>query len=272
MRYYKTVIALFSVVLAVVLFASQLLAQIPGALIELDATRGAGEHEWKNFGAAGGEFPAGPNGAPNLDPAQGQQPACYTGDAGKIFGTDPPSQNTPTMHLESWTIEMHLKRNGPAFADEHQIAGFRSFEPRHGQRIDIHFSGQDTGAIDINIKGLNTDPVTHKETLDIGSEEWHRIAFVYNEAANALQSYLDGKPIKRLTTKQDFDSTVEMNFHSLFDSHVPEHGRSFNGSMSLVRVYDKALTDGQIVQNFEGRAIKLVDKLATTLGRLKSRY
>ena len=269
---YTKVIAFLSVVLPFAIFISQLLAQVPGALIELDAARGAGKNEWRNFGAAGGEFPAGPNGAPNLEPAQGKQPARYTSEAGKIFGTDPPSKNTPTIRLESWTIEIHLKRNGPAFADEHQIAGFRSFNPRHGQRIDIHFAGQDTGAIDINIKGLNTDPVTHKEVLDIGVEEWHRIAFAYNEAANALQTYLDGKPGKRLTTKQDFEPAVDMNFHSLFDSHVPEHGRSFNGSISIVRVYDKVLTDEQIIQNFEGRAVKPTAKLTITLGRLKSQY
>jgi len=245
------------------------LAQVSGAQIDLNADKGAGKDSWQNFGTARGEFPPGPNGAPEYQPASGGEPAQYVGSKGKIFGTDPPSDATPTIHLENWTIELRLKRNGPAFADEHQIAGFRSFNPRHGQRIDIHFTGQDTGMVNINIKGLSTQPVTHKEALDVGVKEWHQIAFVYDESANTLQTYLDGKPAKQFKTKQDFDHKVEMNFHSLFDSHVPEHGRSLNGSISIVRVYDQALTAAQILQNFEGRALEPIDKLTNIWGNIK---
>jgi hypothetical protein len=265
------VVAILSMMLTFVMVFPLAFAQVPGAQIDLNAGKDANKNAWKNLGTAGGEFPAGPNGAPEYKPAGGNEPAQYIGAQGKIFGADPPTGTTPTIHLENWTVEFHLKRNGPAFADEHQIAGFRSFDPRHGQRIDIHFSERDTGVIDINIKGLNTEPVTHKEALDMGVEEWRRIAFVYDEAANTLQTYLDGKPVKRFTTKQDFDPKVDMNFHSLFDSHVPEHSRSFNGSMSIVRVYDKALTAAQILQNFEGRAIETAGKFTTTWARVKSR-
>jgi len=266
------VIAILSLALALAMVGSSLFAQIPGAHIDLNTEKGADKNAWKNFGTAGGEFPAGPNGAPEYKPAEGGKPAQYIGAPGKIFGIDPPTDETPTIYLENWTVELHLQRNGSAFADEHQIAGFRSFDPRHGQRIDIHFSGQDTGAIDINIKGLNTDPVTHKEVLDIGVEKWRRIAFVYDDAASTLHTYLDGKLVKQLKTEQDFDPKIDMNFHSLFDSHVPEHGRSFNGSMSIVRVYGKALTAAQILQNFEGRTIEPANKLTTTWGGVKEPY
>lgn len=266
---FPKVIAILSVALLLAIVGSLVLAQVPGAQIDLNAEKDAGKDAWKNLGTAGGEFPAGPNGAPEYKPSGGGEPAQYIGAQGKIFGTDPPTGTTPTIHLENWTVELHLKRNGPAFADEHQIAGFRSFDPRHGQRIDIHFAERDTGMVNINIKGLNTEPITHKEVLDIGIEEWHRIAFVYDESVNTLQTYLDSKSVKRFTTKQDFDPKVDMNFHSLFDSHVPEHGRSFNGSMSIVRMYDKALTAAQILQNFEGRAIEATGKFTTTWGRVK---
>ena len=138
----------------------------------------------------------------------------------------------------------------------------------------MHFNGTKTGAINVDMKGLKSDRNTFKEVLDIEVNEWHRIAFVYNETAKTLEGYLDGKRIKKLTTKGlDYDHGQDMNFHSLFVSHVPEHGRSLNGSISLVRVYDKALTADQILQNFEGRAVASPrDKLATTWGNVKVRY
>ena len=76
------VIALLSAVLVIATSDFQLLAPVPGALIELDAARGVDKNEWQNLGTVGGEFPAGPNGAPNLEPAQGNEPARYTGEAG----------------------------------------------------------------------------------------------------------------------------------------------------------------------------------------------
>lgn len=268
------VIRMFSIVLPFAMSCFLVFAQVPGAQIGLDATKGASKNAWKNFGTAGGEFPAGPNGAPNLEAAAGKDPARYTGVAGKVFGMDPPTKQTPIIHLENWTVELHIKRNGDGFGGEHHIGGFRSFNPRHEQRIDMHFNGTKTGAINVDMKGLKSDRNTFKEVLDIEVNEWHRIAFVYNETAKTLEGYLDGKRIKKLTTKGlDYDHGQDMNFHSLFVSHVPEHGRSLNGSISLVRVYDKALTAEQILQNFEGRAVASPrDKLATTWGNVKVRY
>lgn len=269
------IIRLLSIVLPFAMYGCLVFAQVPGAQIELDAARGASKNAWKNFGTVGGEFPAGPNGAPTLEPAAGKNPARYTGAAGKIFGMDPPTKATPIIHLEDWTVEIHIKRNGDGFAGEHHIGGFRSFTPRHQQRIDMHFNGANTGAINVDTKGLKSpDRLTFKEVLDIGVNEWHRIAFVYNETAKTFESYLDGKQVKKLAAKGlDYDPGQDMNFHSLFVSHVPEHGRSLNGSISLVRVYDKVLTAEQILQNFEGRAVSSSrDKLTTTWGDVKVRY
>ena len=89
------VIRMFNIVLPFAMSCFLVFAQVPGAQIDLDATKGASKNAWKNFGTAGGEFPAGPNGAPNLEAAAGKDPARYTGVAGKGLRHGPAHQTNP---------------------------------------------------------------------------------------------------------------------------------------------------------------------------------
>ncbi len=74
-----------------------------------------------------------------------------------------------------------------------------------------------------------------------------------------------------------FDVEVDMNHHAVFSSaHEADVGvgdiegvtQNFNGSIHLVRVYDRALSDAEISPNF---AVEPANKLTTTWGRVKQR-
>ena len=52
-----------------------------------------------------------------------------------------------------------------------------------------------------------------------------------------------------------------------------ERPRTFNGSVAIVRVYDKALTEAQISKNINSTfAVEATDKLSTTWARIKEQF
>ena len=73
----------------------------------------------------------------------------------------------------------------------------------------------------------------------------------------------------------DFDANVPLRAITIGSSSPGEGSRNFNGSFFLVRIYDKALTKDEIMQNINfrsGLAIEPDSKLTTTWGAVKTTY
>jgi hypothetical protein len=89
---------------------------------------------------------------------------------------------------------------------------------------------------------------------------------------------MDGLLQKKVMAKHDFDPEVALNYHIVFAgakesqrgiAEVEQKGQTFNGSIRLVRVYDRVLTVAEIQENL---SVEPADKFTTTWGGVKTRY
>ena len=122
-------------VLGAVLFltvgVSTTLGYVPEPQLWFDAKDNPNHPEgWTNLGIAGKKLVANDKGVPVLEPHAGPDggPAYTAKEEGQSYGRNAwgirHPEITPAPRIESWTIEVWLKRDGPAFDNaEHQILG-----------------------------------------------------------------------------------------------------------------------------------------------------
>ena len=285
----RKLVSIFSMVFFLAIAGTMALSFVPDAQYWLDASDNPAHPDgWTNLGTAGGVMPGGEKGSPILEPASGPDggPAYTVMEHGQCFGRDAwgilHRDTAVSLVFENWTVEVWMKRNGPAFGGgEHQFLGFMDtpWAPRQGIifRFDDLNEGPDTGKVRILIIGLKGDGEHIFPEVDIGLEEWHQIAFTYDNGTSLLQSYMDGKPVgDPIELIQDFSTDVEMKNNAVFRSDPgDEDNRVFNGSINLVRLYDRPLSDAEILENFRNPravAVEPASNFSTTWGNVKARY
>ena len=276
----KRVIATFTTIFILAMASAIAYAgAVPGAVLFLDASDNADHPKaWKNLGEAGGSLPAA-NTAPKLEEGpikiarlgiNERKAMYYTAKASlQTFGG--PVHKNPKLYLADWTFEFLCKRNGNLFVEEHHFAGFQN-SPREGAqgiRFWLLGGGQELG-ISIHAKGSKQAPEAIKIQLE--QDVWTWVTLV-GENKKSIVAYQDGREI----TKQggfDWNVKLPINEISIGANSHSERRRTFNGSFSMVRVYDKALTPAQVTQNARGAFLSVEpgDKLSTTWGRLKNGF
>ncbi len=105
------------------------LGYVPDPQLWFDARDNPDHPEaWTNLGIAGGKLVANDKGVPVLEPNAGPDggPAYTAKEEGQSYGRNAwgllHPDITPKPRVEHWTIELWLKRDGPAFDNaEHQI-------------------------------------------------------------------------------------------------------------------------------------------------------
>ncbi len=146
--------------------------------------------DWKSSGVAGKKLKGGKKGGkatPVFEPAAGEEPARFTGtEKGQYFGGN--ILINPSVNLEDWTLDVLLKRNGPAFGDEHHVLGLH--KAGHGggtwadanQWIMLGFTEKDTGKMFIGLKaaeeplkGPDGETKAYENLVDIGVNQWRHI-------------------------------------------------------------------------------------------------
>ncbi len=250
---------------------------------------------WQNIGTAGDEIPGGADlgkGTPKLEKGEefyepgGPAPTAFkTTDINQMFAA--PAGFTPNLHLENWSFEVIMKRNGPMKGAEHQVMGFHSTKDGKAfatgaQWIMIGFTnwifGPDVDDVWIYLLGANTVYDKRKNHHDVGltvGTRWVHIIYTYDDAKKQVKQYLDGEFIGNLGfPEQDFDKGADMNFNAIFCQVLGEEHRNMNGSVHLVRIYDFTMDAKQADSNFQhpfavdpGRK-----KVTTTWGRVKTQY
>ena len=96
---------------------------------------------------------------------------------------------------------------------------------------------------------------------------WYHIIYTTDTEANELKLYIDGEFVKQTGAGAALELMDERRIGSEHD------GRWLNGMIDNVRIYDRVLTEEEVMQNFEAKSDQLpvepADKLSTTWGSLK---
>ena len=223
---------------------SSIAQDVPAPVLYFDASDNpAHPNAWTNLGSAGGEVER--VGNVRLEPARGDEPARYTTTGrSTVFNSE---DGDPTVHLEDWTIEMYCKNNGPKFGDEEQLFAISAIPMQLVQAIrawiDSDWIVVGNGRTGLIIKGKDTGQETvpsNTSNMEIGQKEWHWIVMVYNDGDRTFEGYLDGELVDEKKTNQKFDPKLDMPIVRIFAGDGI--GRNFNGSVSIFRVYDEALS------------------------------
>jgi hypothetical protein len=295
MRHPK-LIAILSAAFALTMASSMAFGVAPGAQIELNAaSENARPLFWGNDGTSGGKFALNADNWSKIPPppkhvkAEGGEPAHYTSEVpsssfGSIRGT--------ASHFKlgtSWTIEIWLRRNGEAWeqGDENGLAYFglgsekvdaaaRVFEldAPNVQYIRMFVADGAAGQIVFKVKVPQGKILTFRTEEGIGTGEWRQFAVEYKGDGKTLQSYIDGKAQKLHDVDVAFvPEVMDQNMVFLGQLDFDRNEESFNGSLSIIRVYDKALGAGGVRTNFLSfLAVEPADKLTTTWGHVKRGY
>jgi hypothetical protein len=275
----KTVISIYTTIFFLAMtYVIAFAGVVPDPVLYLNAADNPAHPDaWENLGTEGGELPAADD-APKLEegaikiPALGiNQPNVkyYTTDASHQTWGGPPKKNTP-LFFEDWTIEFLCRRNGDFFVEEHHFVGFQN-SPREGkQGIRLWFRPSPQN-LDISIHAKGSKQVVQPLNITLNQGEWSWIAVV-GTSGKSIVAYQDGKEVSK-QPGFDFDKTVPLNDISIGANSWDERRRNFNGSLAIVRAYDKALTGAEINQNIDGTfAVDPADKLSTTWATVKRGY
>ena len=102
---------------------------------------------------------------------------------------------------------------------------------------------------------------------------WTWINFV---GGTQVKLYKDGRVRNLMEGGAIFDKNTPIEVVVIGANSYGERAKTFNGSIALVRVYDRVLKTAEIKQNItawaEWRSVDPASKLATTWGGVKARY
>ena len=275
----KTVISIYTTIFflamtCVIAFAGV----VPDPVLYLNAADNPAHPDaWENLGTEGGELLAADK-TPELEEGTikiaalgiNQENVQYytTKDSHQTFG-GPPAKNTP-LFFEDWTLEFLCRRNGDFFLEEHHFVGFQN-SPREGkQGIRLWFRPSPQN-LDISIHAKGTKQAVQPLNITLNEGEWSWIAVV-GTSGKSIVAYQDGKEVSK-QAGFEFDKKIPINDISIGANSFDERRRTFNGSIAIVRAYDKALSAAEINQNITGSfAVDPADKISTTWAKVKRGY
>ncbi len=236
---------------------------VSGATLLLDASNNPGTApSWVNLGTAGGTLSISER-HPRVEEGEIEIPSIgfsgrrtyYTAVAARqTFGGS--VHTNPQLYLGDWTLEFLCKRNGNRFAQEHQFAGFQN-SPREGVqgiRLWLPDDGQEL-SMSLHANSLKQPERALNIILEENIWTWVTIVSINGESINAYQ---DGVKVSRHPGVH-FDATVPLNDISIGANSYEDRNRNFNGSFSIVRVYDRALRPDEILQNIGATVIPMTN-------------
>ena len=249
---------------------------VPGAVLYLDARDNPTHPEsWTNLAGAGGAIPPmvlqpaleeGPIKIPDIGINERKTKYYTARKSAEMYGT---KAWNPPLGLDDWTIEFLVRRNGDLFREEHQLAGINTLpEGRQGFRLGL--KDGDTLGIGIYHGGADKG-IASNVRLEEGVWSWITLT---GEDKKEIVVYQNGKAVSK-QPGVDFDKKIPLRVITIGSFSPGEKNRNFNGSIALFRVYDKALTENELMQNinaWSGLAVQPEEKLATRWGALKASH
>ena len=114
--------------------------------------------------------------------------------------------------------------------------------------------------------------------FELSDGNWHHIAFVVEDAGNTkINIYMDGQPQDVVVGKGNKLDNFVPFVEPVYIGAANNRGnveRHFPGVIDEVRIYDRPLSEKEVVQNFEskvGLGVELTDKLPIVWGKLKTK-
>ena len=253
----------------------------------LETRQEKGDNAWKNAGKAGGEIKKG-EGKPTLEVGALEIPsiglkaddaAWYTATRSKaVFANEAEDAKAPVVNLESFTIGLLMRVNGPYFAEENIIIGIQTegvIPPAAREqvvRIWLDVAGKgvvQNVSIAQNVIQARHDFSNRRNKLNLGENEWHWIHVAF-ESGTSVTTYLDGTEAASNPTEVTWDPEHNLNVHGIFTSNFGVQQRTCNCSIAIYRVYDRVLSADEISKNVRNSlSVDPAGKLAVTWGKMK---
>ena len=229
---------------------------VRGAVLHLDASNNPGtKTRWVNLGTAGGRLGSSDRHDRRLRIEEGEIDIPSIGFSGrrKYYTATASSQTlggpvdtNPKLYLGDWTLEFLCKRNGDLFFGEHQFAGFQNSpkEGLQGIRLRLLLDGREL-ELSIHADGIGQPTRALNIFLEENVWTWVTIVSINGES---IIAYQDGVEVSR-HPGAFFDEGLPLDDISIGSNSYEERRRNFNGSFSIVRVYDRALRPEEVLQN-----------------------
>ena len=188
------------------------------------------------------------------EPVQGKIEESLDFDGKDDFVAIPDLGEEPAVSVDLWA------RIDESFAGV--IKGLVStFDPPQWKAGSVHFKFE-SGNIDILKNGGGRIQVPAEQ------DKWYHVGYTCDTKENELKLYVDGELIDTVAAGAEPNNLTSLRIGS-------EHeGRFFPGIIDEVRLYNRALTENEMKQNFEVKnnemAVNAVGKLAVTWGALKN--
>jgi len=109
------------------------------------------------------------------------------------------------------------------------------------------------GKIRIELQNKDTSEKTICDNLAPPYNEWHHVAFTWSKDSKKIKTYIDGSKALNECT---FLGPIGIPSQNLNIGRNENHGYYFNGLIDEVRIYSRALSEGEISDLFNGEEIE----------------
>ncbi len=271
----KTVFSIFGVLFILATVCTVALADpVPGALLYLDARDNpAHDKAWTNLGTAGGEL-SGAGKPPVLEEGPIAIPALGIDTISKFYTHKKAGQcwgdqgDNLKLFLEHWTIEILLRMNGDSHQNSprNQLVGFQPVKLKGENAIRLGFWA-DVGELVGQFSNV-TAALRPNKGLEEGVWTWMTLL-----SGDTIKILHEGKIKNLLPGARKFNKETPIEVVIIGANSYGERDQTFNGSVALVRIYDRVLSKEEINQNItawtEWRSVDPSSKLSTTWGAIK---
>ena len=271
----KKVVSIFAVLFGLVTICTVAIADpVPGALLYLDARDNpAHDNAWTNLGTVGGEL-SGAGKPPVLEEGTIAIPALGIDTISKFYTHKKAGQcwgdqgDNLKLFLEHWTIELLLRMNGDSHQNSprNQLVGFQPVKLKGENAIRLGFWA-DVGELVGQFSNV-TAALRPNKGLEEGVWTWMTLL-----SGDTIKILHEGKIKNLLPGARKFNKETPIEVVIIGANSYGERDQTFNGSVALVRIYDRVLSKEEINQNItawtEWRSVDPSSKLSTTWGAIK---
>lgn len=105
----------------------------------------------------------------------------------------------------------------------------------------------------------------HESGAAMARDEWHHVCSVHRYSQDLVDQYTDGTKTTSSGTQADSTTYSSVNPGQNVEIGMESVGRQFAGGICILRIYNTALTDAQIIQNYNAVCTRFGKTLITSV-------